>query len=149
MKANCSTLINSICQLFTTVFQSQLLFWNSSIYLSFHSCITNCIKLWSLSTHFNRSNHRSHSERKQDTTPEHATYKMINRKCLRQERHHDNQSFASVLSTPHTPAPTSPENSCGARAAWTEVKRESKCKRKNCSNRRNTENYGFYRAGHL
>lgn len=83
------------------------------------------------------------------TTPEHATYKMINTKCLRQERHHDNQSFASVLSTPHAPAPTSPENSCGSRAAWTEVKWESKCAGINCSNGRNTENYGFYRAGHL
>lgn len=33
------------------------------------------------------------------TTPEHDTYKVINTKCVRLERHHDNQSFASVLST--------------------------------------------------
>jgi len=43
---------DKLCQLFTTVFQSQLLFWNTAAYLSFHGGIIKDIKLWSPSTHF-------------------------------------------------------------------------------------------------
>lgn len=50
--------------------------------------------------------------------------------------------------TPHPPAPTSPENNYGSRAAWTKVDPERATGR-NCSNRRNTENYGIYRSEHF
>lgn len=98
--------------------------------------------------HFNRNNHRSHSEWKQDKLPQ----SMIPIKWLTQNvwGWKGTMTIRVLLqSSLHPQAPTSPENSCGSRAAWTEVNWENICTGRNSSKRRNTENYGLYRAGHL